>query len=401
MTVARYREHTEEVLASHFAPPRRASRSEIEALGQSLAENPLVAAMLEAADVQVVVVGRERQILFANTTLLNALKLDASAVQGFRPGEAVQCVHAWDNPAGCGTSPHCAHCGVSQAILACQAEGQTVTRECRMSVGSRQTVEAREFQIKASPMQIDGQELTVVCFRDVSDQKRREALEQIFFHDILNTISGLYGYASLLRDGIVTEPNDVMQRIIALSERLRREVEDQRALLRAENGTLESEAEPALVDGVLRELQHIFGAQFALSGISLEVELRGDGMELTTDAGLLLRVLTNMVKNAFEASPRGQRVRVWSEANPSTCRFRVWNSGRMREEVARQVFTRSFTTKAQRGRGLGTYGMKLIGERYLHGQVSFETSDDGGTIFSVMLPRDWPTPTTATAESGG
>jgi signal transduction histidine kinase len=49
------------------------------------------------------------------------------------------------------------------------------------------------------------------------------------------------------------------------------------------------------------------------------------------------------------------------------------------------VFQRSFTTKSGTGHGLGTYGMRLLGERYLGGRVSFVTSAEGGTVFSMRL----------------
>jgi sensor histidine kinase regulating citrate/malate metabolism len=50
-----------------------------------------------------------------------------------------------------------------------------------------------------------------------------------------------------------------------------------------------------------------------------------------------------------------------------------------------QIFQRSFSTKGA-GRGLGTYSIKLLGERYLHGTVSFASSAEQGTIFQISLP---------------
>jgi signal transduction histidine kinase len=58
----------------------------------------------------------------------------------------------------------------------------------------------------------------------------------------------------------------------------------------------------------------------------------------------------------------------------------------MSESVQRQVFQRSFTTK-ELGRGLGTYSMKLLSERYLNGNVSFTTSPKQGTTFTARYPR--------------
>jgi len=38
----------------------------------------------------------------------------------------------------------------------------------------------------------------VVSLRDISHEKRRQALERVFFHDILNTLSALSNWTHLL-----------------------------------------------------------------------------------------------------------------------------------------------------------------------------------------------------------
>ena len=48
------------------------------------------------------------------------------------------------------------------------------------------------------------------------------------------------------------------------------------------------------------------------------------------------------------------------------------------------MFQRSFSTKGA-GRGLGTYSIKLLGEKYLNGKVGFISEQGRGTIFSVEL----------------
>jgi sensor histidine kinase regulating citrate/malate metabolism len=53
--------------------------------------------------------------------------------------------------------------------------------------------------------------------------------------------------------------------------------------------------------------------------------------------------------------------------------------------VQLQLFQRSFSTKAA-DRGLGTYSMKLLSERYLKGQVWFTTSLEQGTTFIGRYP---------------
>jgi len=50
-----------------------------------------------------------------------------------------------------------------------------------------------------------------------------------------------------------------------------------------------------------------------------------------------------------------------------------------------QIWRRTFSTKG-RGRGLGTYGMKLFAENYLEGEVGFSSDEINGTEFFLRLP---------------
>jgi signal transduction histidine kinase len=125
-------------------------------------------------------------------------------------------------------------------------------------------------------------------------------------------------------------------------------------------------------------------------GKTLEVTNDCSAPPLNTDIGILVRVITNMVKNALEAIARGGTVKLWAEDDESGCAFRVWNEGVIPDQIARQIFKRSFSTKQGRGRGLGTYSMKLLGEQHLGGKVSFTTSETEGTIFSITLPLASP-----------
>lgn len=92
-----------------------------------------------------------------------------------------------------------------------------------------------------------------------------------------------------------------------------------------------------------------------------------------------------MVKNALEASRYGRQVTLDCEEVDGGVRFSVHNEGAMPREVHLQIFRRSFSTKGE-GRGLGTYSIKLFGERYLEGKVDFTTDADAGTTFALWLP---------------
>jgi signal transduction histidine kinase len=63
----------------------------------------------------------------------------------------------------------------------------------------------------------------------------------------------------------------------------------------------------------------------------------------------------------------------------------VHNPGTIPREAQLQIFQRSFSTKGG-GRGLGTYSMKLLTERFLGGAIRFESSPLQGTRFIARYP---------------
>ncbi len=93
-----------------------------------------------------------------------------------------------------------------------------------------------------------------------------------------------------------------------------------------------------------------------------------------------------MVVNALEATDENGSVEVWVEQKESWLSFCVWNDKAIDEDVARRIFQRNFSTKAEDGRGIGTHSMKLFGEKILGGKVEFTTSVGSGTIFRFSLP---------------
>lgn len=375
-------------LPTHFASAERASPERLKRDTQKVVESPLFRAVQESMDGYLMILNRERQVLAVNQRLLLDLgQKEPDCLTGLRPGEVIDCIHAKEGPGGCGTSRACATCGAVLSILASQDEGKAVNGECLASVRRNSHVESAEFRVRATPVRVAEDEFTVLVFNDISADKRREALERVFFHDILNTLSGLVGWSQLLVDRFESlDVRDAAQKIGVLSNRLLREIKDQQLLLRAEQGDLTVTRNVYPVSEVFSVLESVFSAHESAGGKTLVFDRPPDGATVMTDVSLLIRVLTNMIKNALEASAEEERVRVWLEPRVEGPRFLVHNPAVMPEEIVLQVFKRSFSTKGGRGRGIGTYSMKLFGERYLKGKVDFESVPEEGTTFWISLP---------------
>lgn len=382
-------EPTHQPLSTEFAPAERAARQELDASIQSVADNPVVNALLEVTQAAPLLLNRHRQVVAFNGEALRRLGLGTpDHILGLRPGELLSCVNLPDTPCGCGTGESCRDCGLVGAVLASQETGRLVEQECLFDARQDGVDKPVEIRVRASPLHLGDEVYTFVSLQDISDEKRRQVLERVFLHDVRNTAAGLLGWAQFLssrEEG--TEHREAVQRILGLAQRLERELQDQHDLVLAEAGTYQPAFAPVTVTAILDEAAGIFAASHYTTRRDLVVEAPGRSERIHTDRRLVVRVLANMLKNAFEATRRGGRIRLGATLDESSCTLYVQNEGVLTPEVRHNVFHRSFSTKAGSGRGLGTYSMKLFGERYLGGRVGFSSEQEEGTVFFLRLPR--------------
>lgn len=374
---------TSSKIPTQFAPAERASNEQIAAQAHYFLNLPLAKwRLFNAVPDVVLVVNQQRQIIFANHKLLNLMGLiSEEAVIGMRPGEALGCVHAFETEGGCGTSEFCKTCGAIEAILT-SLKGRETIQECRISL---QNDEALDLQVWATPLELEGETFSIFAVKDISHEKRRQALERIFFHDLLNLAGGLHGFAELLKDATPAELGTITEALFRLSARLTDEINSQRELSAAESNELAVHLVQLDSQALLQAVVSLYQHHEAARERHLELDPDAPAVTFTSDSTVLQRVIGNMLKNALEAIAPGETVTVGCSSYPDMIEFWVHNPGSIPRRVQLQVFQRSFSTKGS-GRGLGTYSMKLLGERYLKGKVSFTSSPEQGTIFRAAFP---------------
>ncbi len=365
----------------------RASPEALEDQLRAVEENPVIHTILHAFQGVVLILNEQRQIVAANAAMLESRGLaPEEGFVGLRPGEAFGCLHSTEGKDGCGTATACAHCGALHTFLASRKSDAPERGTCSLAIRTPEGEEALEFSILASPLDLGPHRFTVVSLQDVSDQKRRELLERVFFHDVLNTVGSLQGWAGLLPNLDPDRKEHATTRIQRLGRRLLQEIRAQQAIALAEADEIAPAWEPVDPSSLLLELRDDLSEDPCAEGKLLDVGLPSEAPDLVTDRGLLIRVLGNMLRNAYEASKPGEEVRLSLEVTNGGLRFSVHNPAWMPPEIAGQVFKRSFSTKSRHGRGIGTYSMKLLGERCLGGTVAFDTSEKTGTTFWIDLP---------------
>lgn len=374
--------------ASQFASAHRQTPEEIRAQRDSLAESMLLRAVVDAIPNVLVILNEDRQIVLANQAMATMLGIENfSDIYGLRPGEAVDCIHAGDNDAGCGTTEFCRTCGAVNAILSAQ-KGQADTRECHIL--QKTSGKALDLRITASPFIHDGHKYTVFVVNDMESENRRRALERVFFHDVMNTAGGMQSAIKMMAGGKTQDRQSIEAIAQRLSERLVEEIQTHRDLRAAENDELEPRRQICDPRTLLENTADLYRSHHLAKGRVIRVEVPAGGRgELISDVVLLGRILGNMVKNALEASSPGEVIRLGYDVQPEHIEFWVNNSAVMPRDVQLQMFHRSFSTKGH-GRGLGAYSLKLLGERYLGGQVRFTSIEGEGTTFFARFPRALP-----------
>lgn len=363
--------------------PPRSPKADICRIYEGLCGN-FIAQTLDAIPIIVILLDHNRQVVLANAQTLHATGLPIEEILGKRPGEALNCIHALGAPRGCGTTQFCSRCGALRSLLA-GLEGRKSVQECSLSRMGDKGVEALDLQVSSSPIEIEGAAYVLFSIQDMSDQKRRRLLERLFFHDVLNTAGGLSGLMGILCTEVPGHLREDAEFIHESLAGLVEEIFTQRDLAAAESNELHPSFGPVRSTEVLGAATRL-GAPYAMDGDKvLILDPEACDVEFVSDPALLNRVVGNMVKNALEASAAGGHVTIGCGLEEGRMRFWVRNQTVMSEDVRLQVFRRSFSTKG-RGRGLGTYGMKLLGERYLGGSVGFESAQGLGTTFHISLP---------------
>ena len=372
----------------NFPAPQKHTPAEIlKKQRQAVLGELLIRTLLDTMPIWVLLLNRDRQLVMANQSMFKALNYNCDdSLVGLRPGEVLGCIYAEENPGGCGASEHCRTCGAITAFLIGQKDG-VGEKECRMTVKVNNRLKSLDLCVHSAMFEIDEFIFHAFYLSDISHEKRRRILERIFFHDLLNTAGGLKGLTELLKMEVTGEQRELAETVYDVASRMINEIETQKNLLAAENGELK--LDPIRIETYIigKGIINRFSKQNLAEAKTIRLSDDYVNVDLVTDPWLLERVLSNLIKNAIEASEAGQKITLGCRTDKSGVSFSVHNEGVMDHEVQLQVFQRSFTTKGP-GRGLGAYSVKLLTETYLNGAVFLDSSEEKGTTFTVTYPRD-------------
>ena len=377
-------------LETYFDSPERSSNEEVLKEIQEFRNNPLIDQLLEGFPDITVIINHNRQLVAFNSKALTAFNAKSYFdLIGKRLGEALNCIHAFDHQGGCGTSQFCQQCGAAKAIKISKDLEVEAFQECMITVESGGKNASLDFFVRAQPIKMNGKTYTMFAVRDIANDKRREALERVFFHDVLNTANALDGLSQILSDtDSENEKKEISNSIKFATQQLISEIIAQRDLRYAEDGQLIVDLKKLACNTIPDALLDLYKNHELSKNKSIQITKLPEDLYFISDFILLIRCLSNLLKNALEATEENGIVKIFVDTSHEFVSFNIQSEKIISHNVQLQLFQRSFSTKQTTGRGLGLYSVKLIVEQYLKGKATYVSNNIDNTIFTIALPKN-------------
>jgi len=260
------------------------------------------------------------------------------------------------------------------------------------------TTPTKACLVNAAPFSSEDEPGVVVVLHDVTDYRRAEQIRQDFVanvsHELRTPLTAIRASIDALFDeeGTTGDPRflEIIARHTARMERL---VSDLLRLARLDAGeeTLNclSFSTRGLLTGVQTELLPLLEDK----NLALEVQIKVDAEAVFGDPTKLHDVLKNLVENAANYAPEDTTIRLSAacgEDNAITICVEDRGPGIPDIDLSR-VFERFYRVERSRVRNPGGTGLGLAIVKHLvglhEGTVLAENRRDGGSVFSVKLPK--------------
>jgi CheY-like chemotaxis protein len=221
----------------------------------------------------------------------------------------------------------------------------------------------------------------------------REDVDRITRHDLKTPLSGVIGFPDAIKmaGDLNKEQTEMLDMIEESGYKMLDMINLSLDLYKMETGKYKFGPVPvnllAVVNKIFKEIRDEVEAR----ELSIKVLVRGkpanehDLFLIQGDELLCYSMLSNLIKNAVEASPTGEQMEVAMIPEESAV-IRIHNTGSVPVDIRETFFEKYTTTGKPDGTGLGTYSAKLIAQT-LGGNIKLETSDETGTTITIVLPK--------------
>jgi len=220
----------------------------------------------------------------------------------------------------------------------------------------------------------------------------RGDIEQITRHDLRGVLTAVIGCPDLIRaEGHLSEKQQKhLNNIVRSGYKMLSMINLSADMYKMEKGIYQFK--PVLFDvlPILADISDEHRNLIQEKQLSVRIMLNGsilnniDEFFVSGDKLLFYSMLSNITKNALEASPEGEEIKILLE-NENQVNIRIHNVGVVPRQIRDRFFDKFVTAGKEKGTGLGTYSARLIAETQ-GGTVQVKTSEFEGTEVTFSFP---------------
>ena len=368
---------------TYHASAKRSNKRSIEREHKSIINDMQVNKIMKDVPNLGIILDKNRQVVYANEAITSMLGLsNMDKTIGMRPGELVSCIYSDVTTGGCGTAKACQECGAVNTILKCMESRRHEEGSCSINSFIGGQIVPFNFKISCSPFEVKGGDFYVIA--NLKDLKSEEDKQKELLDKAKKSAQSSHEQMSALNE-FIGKIDDSGQLEMLLDTICDDEKIEFKRLVSAENGDLKLHPNRysafAMVENAVRVAREKTFSHHREISLAPPFPIT----YVLTDSIIFEQILRTMLRNALEAEPEGGVVYIGYEVTDNRISFYVFNKTPIPEDIQSRIFEKGFTTKKSR-RGLGTYSMKVLGERYLVAKVGFQSDQTSGTRFHISLP---------------
>lgn len=245
----------------------------------------------------------------------------------------------------------------------------------------------------------------VATERDITKEaevdKAKTEFVSLASHQLRTPLSAINWYTEMILNGdagkITSDQRKYLDEIYKGNKRMVDLVNSLLNVSRLDLGTFEIDPKPTVIHevcaDVFEEMEHTIEEKKQ----KLIINCPGDALKISVDPKLMRIIIQNLVSNAVKYTPEGGTITVGLKYNKkdekNTYVITVSDSGYgIPKNQQSNIFEKLFRADNVRamdaeGTGLGLYIIKAILDE-AGGKISFKSTENKGTTFTVVLPKD-------------
>ena len=257
------------------------------------------------------------------------------------------------------------------------------------------------LRLKMNHMALKSKNLKLIEARQILEEqnqqlreavKLREEVDRIMRHDLKAPLNSIIGFSEILRRDLQMDSEHIKmcEIVIDSSYKLLDQINMSLNLYKMETGIFEIEPKPVelikLINKIINADRLIFSIKKLIIQVFIENQIinNNDTFFICGDESLCYSMFNNLIKNAIEASPVEEIVKINLSKNKNAI-ISITNVGPVPDHIRSRFFEKYISTGKKSGTGLGTYSSKLMAENQ-KGSINLEPADGKHTTITLTLP---------------